>query len=67
MSIHFSVKDAARTALKYVADVFESETISNLGLEEVRYVSQEDAWDVRIDRKITSSFRGVHTSCARAV
>jgi hypothetical protein len=41
------VKEAARTALDYVADLFEQENIMDLGLEEVEQ-DQTGAWRVTV-------------------
>ena len=43
-----NVKEAVKKAIEYVADVFESEHLQNVGLEEVVLNDAEDAWEVTI-------------------
>lgn len=43
-----NVKDAVKTAIKYVADIFKSENAENIGLEEVIFDEQKNIWDVTI-------------------
>ncbi len=42
------VKDAVRLAKTYVADLFESERIANVGLEEVVFDESSDSWNITI-------------------
>ena len=42
------VKDAVRLAKEYVADLFEAEQITNVGLEEVVFDEPSDCWNVTI-------------------
>lgn len=42
------VKDAVRIALEHTAELFESENISNLGLEEVEYDDSAGEWVVTV-------------------
>lgn len=42
------VKEAVRIAIQYVTDVFESENLTNIGLEEVIYDDKNQVWDVTI-------------------
>ena len=42
------VKEAVRTAINYVKEVFADETLSNLGLEEVEYVPESNEWLVTV-------------------
>jgi len=42
------VKEAVARAKSYVADLFQSEQIRNLGLEEVEFDEKEKAWFVTI-------------------
>jgi hypothetical protein len=42
------VKEAVRTALNYVREVFVDEKLSNLGLEEVEYVPDRSEWLVTV-------------------
>jgi hypothetical protein len=42
------VKQAVRKALDYVRALFDEETTSNLGLEEVEYLSDSNLWQVTI-------------------
>lgn len=39
-----NVKEAVALAKNYLADVFVDEQISNLGLEEIEYSDEDDAW-----------------------
>ena len=43
-----NVKDAVHTAKAYVADIFEDEQITRLGLEEVEFDSAIGEWRVTI-------------------
>ena len=42
------VKDAVRLAKDYVADLFEAEQITNVGLEEVEFDLSSNSWKVTI-------------------
>ncbi len=42
------VKSAVRKALEYVGELFESESISNLGLEEVEFDASGQVWVVTV-------------------
>ncbi len=42
------VKEAVRTAKKYVAELFTDETIANGGLEEVEFNNTSNNWEVTI-------------------
>ena len=42
------VKQAVAAAKDYVADMFESEKITNIGLEEVEYDEFEKLWQITI-------------------
>ncbi len=42
------VKDAARTAAAYVADLFAEEGIQKIALEEVTFDNLKDVWNVTI-------------------
>jgi hypothetical protein len=42
------VKEAVRTALDYVSELFVDEDISHLGLEEVEYDEAADQWQVTV-------------------
>lgn len=42
------VKDAVRTAINNVQDLFQAEEITNLGLEEVNFDETSDEWLVTI-------------------
>ena len=42
------VKEAVQAAKSYIADVFGSEKISNMGLEEVEFDDSEGLWKVTI-------------------
>ncbi|MXX10999.1 MAG: hypothetical protein F4201_01300 [Nitrospira sp. SB0677_bin_15] len=42
------VKEAVRTAKKYVAELFTDETITNAGLEEVEFNDSSDNWEITI-------------------
>lgn len=43
-----NVKEAARTAATYVADLFAEEGIEHIGLEEVTFDDLQDVWNVTI-------------------
>jgi len=43
-----NVKEAVKMAIEYVAEIFESENPENIGLEEVFFNEQENAWEVTI-------------------
>lgn len=43
-----NVKEAVKAAIQYVADVFETEHLDNIGLEEVVLNEAEDAWEVTV-------------------
>ena len=43
-----NVKDAARAAAAYVADLFAEEDIQHIGLEEVTFDDERDMWNVTI-------------------
>ncbi len=43
-----NVKDAVRKAIEYIADIFESENLENIGLEEVVLNEDEDMWEVTV-------------------
>jgi hypothetical protein len=42
------VKRAAKTAKEYVLDLFAEEQIEHVGLEEIRFDSSADIWEVTI-------------------
>ena len=42
------VKEAVRLAKSYVADLFEAEQITNLGLEEIVFDEPSNSWKVTI-------------------
>lgn len=42
------VKSAVRTAIQYVSDLFETENISNLGLEEIEFDDKDKIWCVTV-------------------
>lgn len=42
------VKEAVKTALQYVTDLFANEQLSNVGLEEVVFDEAANAWDVTV-------------------
>jgi len=42
------VKQAVRTAKKYVADILSEEPVANIGLEEVEFDEIENTWAVTI-------------------
>lgn len=42
------VKEAVETAKKYVAEIFEGESIENLGLEEVVYDGEAVVWKMTV-------------------
>ena len=42
------VKQAVRTAINYVKEVFAEEELTNLGLEEVEYVPERGEWRVTV-------------------
>lgn len=43
-----NVKEAVKKAIEYVADVFKSEKVECIGLEEVMLNEQENIWEVTI-------------------
>ncbi len=42
------VKEAVQVAREYVADLFDSEKISNVGLEEVAFDDAEGLWEITV-------------------
>ena len=42
------VKEAVRTAKKYIAELFTDETIADVGLEEVEFNNMSNNWEVTI-------------------
>lgn len=42
------VKEAVRTAKNYIAELFTDETITNVGLEEVKFDDTSNNWEVTI-------------------
>jgi hypothetical protein len=42
------VKDAVRSAINYIAEIFGPENPENIGLEEVVFNDVEDVWDITI-------------------
>ncbi len=42
------VKDAVKIAMEYIADIFESDNATNIGLEEVLFDEHKNSWDVTI-------------------
>ena len=42
------VKQAAKTAKKYVVDLFADEQIDHVGLEEVKFDDSSDVWEITI-------------------
>jgi len=43
-----TAKEAVRIAIEHVRDLFESEKLSNSGLEEVEYQENDHAWAVTV-------------------
>lgn len=43
-----TAKEAVRIAIEHVRDLFESEKLSNLGLEEVEYEDNDHSWTVTV-------------------
>jgi len=43
-----NVKDAARKAINYIADVFFTENLESIGLEEVILNEDDNTWEVTI-------------------
>ena len=43
-----NVKEAVKEAIAYVAEVFENEKPTNIGLEEVSLNEQENTWEVTV-------------------
>ena len=43
-----NVKDAVKKAIDYIAEVFESEQLENIGLEEVTLNENEGMWQVTV-------------------
>ena len=43
-----NVKEAVKKAIEYIKDLFESENLENVGLEEVVLNEAEDLWEVTI-------------------
>lgn len=42
------VKEAVKIAIDYVADVFSSENLSNIGLEEIVFKDSTNKWEVTV-------------------
>lgn len=42
------MQDAVRVAKQFAQKIFADEQLSNLGLEEIEFVSDEGAWDVTV-------------------
>ena len=42
------VKEAVRTAKDYVAELFDGENITDVGLEEAVFNEEADSWDITI-------------------
>jgi len=42
------VKEAVKKAIEYVSDIFEPEQPQNIGLEEVVFNEDENAWEVTV-------------------
>ncbi len=42
------VKQAVQIAKQYVSEIFESEPIANVGLEEVVYEDESDTWKITV-------------------
>ena len=42
------VKEAIRTALNYVSDIYSAEKVSHIGLEEVEYDELNSQWNVTV-------------------
>ena len=43
-----NVKDAVHKAIEYIADIFESEHLENIGLEEVYLNENDNIWEVTV-------------------
>lgn len=43
-----NVKHAVKKAVEYIVDIFESEKLENIGLEEVVLNEAEDMWEVTV-------------------
>lgn len=43
-----NVKEAVRTAVAYIADIFESEHPDNIGLEEVVLNEAQNVWEITV-------------------
>ena len=43
-----NVKDAVHKAIEYIADIFESEHLENIGLEEVCLNENDNIWEVTV-------------------
>ncbi|SLM29873.1 conserved hypothetical protein [Desulfamplus magnetovallimortis] len=43
-----NVKEAVKKAIEYIADIFESENLENIGLEEVALDEKADTWEVTV-------------------
>ncbi len=42
------VKEAVKTAINHIQDLFESENLSNLGLEEVQFDDAKNQWVITV-------------------
>ena len=61
------VKEAARTAAAYVADLFAEEGIKKIGLEEVTFDDNKDVWNVTVGfvrelDRLNNPFAGIGSS-----
>ena len=43
-----NAKEAVKKAMNYLIDLYQSEQIENVGLEEVRFNDERDVWEVTI-------------------
>lgn len=48
MEVHMDVKEAVRTARKYILDLFADDHIMHVGLEEVRFNDEDHKWEITI-------------------
>ncbi len=48
MEVHMDVKEAVRTARKYIVDLFADDNIRHVGLEEVRFNDKDHKWEITI-------------------
>jgi hypothetical protein len=48
LEVLMDVKEAVKTAKEYVADVFQEEGVSNLGLEEIEFDDGDASWNITV-------------------